>query len=182
MCPVSPGNGPAGASAGATGISRRVVLAGLVTAYTASLIPWALAESAPDVERGNFLILSALIAGRERLDSELAIRYYDALLGNDDGFPAAVSAVLALVNQHRIDPLELQAFLDDSRPELAGVPRRIATAWFLGMVDTPEGTRVLAYEHALNAQLVSDVLQPPSYCHGGYGSWMHKPQQGAEHG
>src|SRR5690606_40221473 len=66
------------------GLSRRVVLAGLVTAYTASLIPWALAESAPDVDRGNFLILSALIAGREGLDNELAIRYYDALLENDE--------------------------------------------------------------------------------------------------
>lgn len=164
------------------GLSRRVVLAGLVTAYTASLIPWALAESAPDVDRGNFLILSALIAGREGLDNELAIRYYDALLENDEGFPAAVSAILTLVNQHRIDPLKLQAFLDESRPELAAVPRRIATAWFLGVVESVDGARVLAYEEALNAQLVSDVLMPPSYCYGGYGSWAQEPGKGSVDG
>ena len=50
-------------------IPRRVVLAGLLTAYTASLIPWAVAQSAPDADRGNFMALSALIAGRQSLDS-----------------------------------------------------------------------------------------------------------------
>lgn len=163
-------------------LSRRVVLAGLVTAYTASLIPWALAESAPDVDRGNFLVLSALIAGREALDNDLALRYYEALVADDPGFPAAVSTVLALVNLHQIDPLKLQASLDADRPELASVPRRIATAWFLGMVDTPEGARAMAYEQALNAQMVSDVLMPPSYCYGGYGSWANKPGQGGRDG
>ncbi|MFA5678598.1 MAG: sugar dehydrogenase complex small subunit [Pseudomonas sp.] len=158
--------------------SRRVVLAGLLTAYTASLIPWALAASAPDADRGSFLVLSALIAGREALDTDLAMRYYDALVKQDPLFPAAAGAVLALINQHQIDPLQLQAWLDESRPELAGVPRRVATAWFLGIVDTAEGARALAYEDALNAQIVSDVLQPPSYCHGGYGSWARKPDPG----
>lgn len=158
--------------------SRRVVLAGLLTAYTASLIPWAVAESVPDAERGQFLILSALIAGREALDNDLALRYYEAMVAGDPGFPAAVGAVLELINLHRIDPLQLQARLDEERPELASVPRRIATAWFLGVVETADGVRALAYEEALNAQMVSDVLKPPSYCHGGYGSWADRPGWG----
>lgn len=159
-------------------IPRRVVLAGLLTAYTASLIPWAVAQSAPDADRGNFMALSALIAGRQSLDTALALRYYDALVSVDVDFPAAVSELLALINQQQIDPLQLQALLDEQYPELAGVPRKIATAWFLGMVETPDGTRVLAYEEALNAQMVSDVLKPPSYCYGGYGSWSSQPGQG----
>lgn len=154
---------------------RRVILAGLLSVYAASLIPWAVAQSAPDADRGNFLALSALIAGRQSLDNDLAMRYYDALLSADPGFSSAVTALLTLVNLQQIDPLQLQAMLDDSHPELAEVPRKIATAWFLGMVATEEGVRVLAYEEALNADAVSDVLKPPSYCIGGYGSWAHKP-------
>lgn len=168
-------NGLPDAPAASPGVSRRVVLAGLLTTYTASLIPWALAQSAPDAERGNFLALSALIAGRQSLDNELAMAYYDAIASADPEFPAAVTATLALINEQNIDPLRLQALLDEQHPQLAGVPRKIATAWFLGMVEAQEGTRVLAYEQALNAQMVSDVLMPPSYCHGGYGNWANKP-------
>lgn len=162
-------------SANVPGVSRRVVLAGLLTAYTASLIPWALAQSAPDADRGNFLALSALIAGRQSLDNELAMAYYDAIVTADPDFPAGVTATLALINDQSIDPVQLQALLDEQYPHLAGVPRKIATAWFLGMVEAQEGTRVLAYEQALNAQMVNDVLMPPSYCHGGYGNWANKP-------
>ncbi|WP_193074711.1 sugar dehydrogenase complex small subunit [Pseudomonas sp. FME51] len=156
-------------------VSRRVILGGLLTAYTASLIPWAVAQSAPDADRGNFLALSALIAGRQSLDNDLAMRYYDALVAADPDFPSAVTALLTLINQQQIDPLQLQAILDENHPELAGVPRKIATAWFLGIVDAGDRVKVLAYEHALNADAVSDVLKPPSYCFGGYGSWANKP-------
>lgn len=159
-------------------VSRRVVLASLLTAYTAALIPWALAETAPDPDRGNFLILSALIAGREALDNDLALRYYEALTDSDPSFPPAVSTLLTLINHQHIDPLQLQAWLDEYRPELAGVSRRIATAWFLGVVETSDGVRALAYEEALNAQIVGDILKPPSYCYGGYGSWAKPPGQG----
>lgn len=182
MGPAPPGNGLAVKAVSATGIPRRVVLSGLLSAYTASLIPWALAETAPDVDRGNFLILSALIAGREALDNDLAMRYYEALVAVDASFPAAVTTVLTLINYHHIDPLRLQALLDEKRPELAGVPRRIATAWFLGVVQTDDGSRVLAYEKALNAQMVDDVLKPPSYCIGGYGSWARAPGQDSTDG
>lgn len=165
--PEPPGDGPS--------ISRRVLLGGLLTAYTASLIPWAVAQSAPDADRGNFLALSALIAGRQSLDNDLAMRYYDALVAADPQFPATVTALLTLINQQQIDPLHLQTTLEEQHPELAEIPRKIATAWFLGMVAAEEGVKVLAYENALNAEIVSDVLKPPSYCIGGYGSWANKP-------
>ena len=35
--------------------------------------------------------------------------------------------------------------------------------------------RCLAFETALNAEVVADVLKPPTYAYGAYGSWMRKP-------
>lgn len=155
--------------------SRRGLLLGLLSAYTASLIPWAVAQPVPDDERGAFMALSALIAGRQSLDSKLAERYFDALASDDPSFPQAVKEVLLLINQQQIAPLQLQALLDSKHPQLASVPRRIASAWFLGIVGDGTQARVLAYEKALNAVIVSDMLQPPSYCYGAHGSWANKP-------
>lgn len=52
--------------------TRRVLLQGLLTAYTASLIPFALAETVDTPEQGAFVALSAIIAGRQSLDPVLA--------------------------------------------------------------------------------------------------------------
>ncbi|NBA93366.1 sugar dehydrogenase complex small subunit [Pseudomonas sp. R5(2019)] len=166
---------PAQDCAPAVDPARRGLLLGLLSAYTASLIPWAVAQAAPDAERGAFVALSALIAGRQSLDSELAARYYDALGKADPAFPQAVKDVLLLINQRQIAPLQLQPLLDSDYPQLAPVPRKIASAWFLGVVGDKAQARALAYENALNAVFVSDVLQPPSYCYGAYGSWANKP-------
>ena len=35
--------------------------------------------------------------------------------------------------------------------------------------------RVVAFGTALNAVVVADVLKPPTYCYGVYGSWTKKP-------
>lgn len=150
---------------------RRTVLAGLLSLYAASLIPLAFAEPA----RGAFLTLSAMLAGRQPLDQRQAARLYDALSADDDGFGAGVQALLALVTQRRIDPLQLQPLLDAEHPALAPLPRKIVTAWYLGIVGSGERARCLAYETALNAALVADVLKPPTYAYGAYGSWAKKP-------
>lgn len=55
-----------------------------------------------------------------------------------------------------------------------GVSRRVILAGLLTAYTASLIPRVLAYEQALNAQVVSDVLMPPSYCHGGYGHWANK--------
>lgn len=155
--------------------TRRIMLAGLVSAYTASLIPWALAQPVDDQAQGAFLALSAIIAGRQSLDGGLAKRYFDALTADDPGFPVAAKALLALINDRKIDPMQLQQVLDDEKSPLAPLPRKIATAWFMGIVGSGEKARVLAYEDALNAVIVADVLKPPTYCYGAYGSWANKP-------
>lgn len=156
-------------------LSRRQLLVGLLSAYTASLIPWALAQEVPEEGQASFMALSALIAGRQTLNPELARRIYQALDRSEPDFAARTQQLLALVEEQKIDPLQLQAVLDEQYPQLAPIPRKLATAWFLGVVEVEGQARAIAYEEALNAVLVADVLMPPSYCYGAYGSWAEPP-------
>jgi len=155
--------------------TRRTVLKSLLTAYTASLIPWALAETVDNADQGAFVAMSAIIAGRQTLDSELAKNLYQALIADDPTFAKGVKDLLTLVNERKIDPAQLQKMLDDEKSPLAPVPRKVATAWFMGVVGSGEHARCLAYENALNAVIVADVLKPPTYAYGPYGSWAKKP-------
>ena len=155
--------------------ARRMLLTGMLSGYAASLIPWALAQPIADANRGAFLAVSAILAGRKALDEPQARRLYDALAADDPGFPAAASALLALIDARRVDPLQLQQVLDAEHSALAPLPRKIVTAWYLGVVGEGERARVVAFETALNAVVVADVLKPPTYCYGVYGSWTKKP-------
>lgn len=161
--------------AGPRSPARRRLLAGILSAYTAALMPWALAEPIDDEPHGAFIALSALLAGRKVLDRDLGARLYEALRQEDPGFPEAVRSLLALIEQRQIDPLVLQQVLDDSQSPLAAVPRKLVYAWYMGIVGEGDHARVIAYEHALNAVVVSDVLKPPTYAYGAYGSWTRKP-------
>ena len=160
---------------GACDLGRRGVLAGLLTAYTASLIPWALAQPVVNADQGAFLAASAILAGRKSLDGAQAKRLYAALVDEDPGFPGALRGLLALIDERKIDPLQLQGTLDTENSALAALPRKIVSAWYLGVVGEGEHARCLAYETALNAVVVADVLKPPTYCYGAYGSWSRKP-------
>lgn len=155
--------------------SRRRLLAGLLTAYTASLIPWALAQPSPRADLGAFTALSAILVGRQALDAAQTARLYDALVAAHPNFPADVQALLTLINERHIAPLQLQGVLDGEHSPLAPLPRAIVGAWALGVVGSGEGARCVAYETALNAVIVADVLKPPTYAYGAYGSWSAKP-------
>lgn len=161
--------------AGPVDPSRRRLLASLLTAYTASLIPWALAQPAPHADRGAFTALSAILVGRQALDAAQAARLYDALAAGDTHFPADVQALLTLINERHIDPRQLQGVLDGEHSPLSPLPRAIVGAWALGVVGSGDSARCVAYETALNAVMVADVLKPPTYAYGAYGSWTGKP-------
>jgi hypothetical protein len=148
--------------------ARRGLLLGLLSAYTISLIPWATAQPVANPSEGAFMALSAILAGRQSLDVVQARRLYDALVADDPGFPTAAQALLSLINERKIDPLQLQK-------TLAALPRTIVAAWYMGIVGGGEKARCLAYETALNAVAVADVLKPPTYAYGSYGSWTKKP-------
>lgn len=162
--------------------SRRRLLAGLVAAYTASLIPWAMAAPVTDAGDGAFVALSAILAGRRMLDAELGRRLHAALAGVEPGFDADCQALLKQVEAQRIDPAKLQGVLDASHSSLAPLPRKIMRAWCLGLVGDGEATRCVAYENALDAVMVEDVLKPPTYAYGPYGSWSNPPlAKGGDH-
>jgi hypothetical protein len=162
---------------------RRRLLAGMLTAYTASLIPWAVAQPVTSSGQGAFIAVSAILLGRTSLDEASATRLYDALAADDPGFPAAVQALLTFINDGQIDPAQLQATLDQRQtalapplaPALAPLPRKIVTAWYLGVVGEGEQARCLAYETSLMTMVVGDRLRPPTYAYGSYGSWTSKP-------
>lgn len=160
---------------------RRMVLAGLLSASAAALIPWALAEPVASAEQGAFLGVSAMLVGRQVLDPVLARRLYDALVAQDAAFPAKVRALLNLINAQGLQAAGLQEALDaldaldSAQAPLAALPRQIASAWYLGIVGTGEAAVCVAYEQALNAAVVADVLKPPTYSYGAYGSWARKP-------
>lgn len=154
---------------------RRALLGSLASAYVLARIPFAAAQPAAEEDRAAFISLSALITGRPALDSPLAQRLYDALVADNPGIAQSIRALLAFIEQRQVDALRLQSLLDTEGSPLAPVPRTIATAWFLGIVGDDSKARCVAYEDALNASIVSDVLKPPTYCYGPYGSWARKP-------
>ncbi|HUH58868.1 MAG TPA: sorbitol dehydrogenase family protein [Candidimonas sp.] len=154
---------------------RRRVLGSLLTAYTSTLIPWALAQPVQSEGHGAFLAVSAMLVGRQTLDTELGQRYYEALVADDAAFPGAASSLLSFMEQGQLDPMKLQTVLDAQRPELAPLARRIVTAWYTGVVGDGASARCLAYEKALMSEVVKDKLTPPTYAYGAYGSWESKP-------
>ncbi len=155
--------------------TRRRLLGSLLTAYTATLVPWALAQPIKDDQHGAFVALSAILVGRQSLDSDHAHRLYSAFVEQFPNFPATVSALLQLINTKQISPIVLQKTLDAGHPELAALPRSIATAWIVGVVGDGLDARCLAYETAFMSDIVKDKLNPPSYAYGAYGSWESNP-------
>lgn len=154
---------------------RRRVLAGMLTAYTASLIPWAVAAPIANQSEGVFLAVSAILVGQTALDAALGNRLHAALATASPHFDADAQALLTLIDNQHIDPAKLQATLDAAGSPLAALPRTVMRAWCLGLVGEGEATRCIAYEEALDAVMVADVLKPPTYAYGPYGSWSKPP-------
>jgi hypothetical protein len=155
--------------------ARRLILAGIAGTYASSLIPWALSQPVRDADTGAFMALSALLVGRTSLDPSMARRLYDSLAADDVGFAVALRSLLVQINERQIEPMQLQALLDAAKSPFAALPRKVMTAWCLGIVGSAGRARCLAFEDALNAQIVADVLKPPTYAYGPYASWTRKP-------
>lgn len=161
---------------------RRALLVGFGASYVLSLIPFALAQEVPDAAMAPFLALSGLLVGRPSLDPAQAKRLYEALVANDPGFADKSNQLLLLIEQRKIDPMQLQQTLNDENSPLKDLPGQIVTAWYLGIVGSGANARCIAFETALNAQVVADILKPPTYAYGGYGSWSRNPAEGPDHG
>lgn len=155
--------------------SRRSLLLTVAFGYAISSMPRALAASADAGAYADFLTVSNFLTGKVSLDASLAARLFEALSLDDSGFSEHVQALRKLIDDRKIDPLQLQAVLENDKSALSTLPRRIATAWFLGIVGQGEHARCIAFEENLTNAAVKDKLAPPSYCFGAYGSWAQKP-------
>jgi fructose 5-dehydrogenase small subunit len=154
---------------------RRALLAGVFLTALTSLIPSARSASPAPADQDAFLAASEFLTGRPSLEPGQASRLYEALIADDPQLPERLAALLDLIKQQRIDPLNLQQLLDQKNAPLAALPRKIVTAWYTGAVGEGDNARCVAFETSLMNVVVSDKLKPPSYCHGGYGSWVEKP-------
>lgn len=156
------------------GCSRRDLLRGVALGWISWFLPAAFAApAAPDTTAFN--ALSAMLTGRKVDDSARSHRLFDALVADNTHFASDVAALLDLMHTRNVPVAQLQTLLDSEKSPLAPLPRAVVSAWYLGIVGSGKTARCLDFEMAMNAQVVGDVLKPPTYCYGGYGSWAAKP-------
>lgn len=156
---------------------RRTVLGCLLAGYAGLCIAPALGQPNERQSRAAFLAVSHVLTGRPMLDDGLGARLYDAFAAYDARFAVAVTELNQLLDEHGGSLDGLKAALERA-PQQAQLARLIVTGWYTGIVGDGEKMRCIAYENALNAAIVSDVLRPPGYCYGPYGSWAREPLKG----
>jgi hypothetical protein len=153
---------------------RRTVLVGMLATYLGSSFPSAAAAPAGDAGDA-FIAASKILTGRGELDSTQSSRLYEAFVAADQQFADKVRALLAFIENRKIDPLRLQQVLDAEHLDFAAVPRQILRAWYVGVVGEGEEARCITFETNLSNVITADQLRPPSYCFGAPGSWTAKP-------
>lgn len=158
-------------------LRRRLLLAGVVAACSSTFIPWAKAQPnvAKTVAPDSFMQVSKILTGQGSLNAGQAARLYQALVSDEAAFGEQHQQLLAYINEHNADPMQLQKMLDAEKSPLATVPRRIVTAWYTGIVGDGGRARCITFETNLLNVLTSDRLKPPSYSYGVYGSWASQP-------
>lgn len=156
------------------GLSRRHLLGGGLAAGLAQLIPgsWA---AAPVASSDSFMALSRYLTERDDLHQAQGARLLAALNALDGKINDRLDALWKWIGAHQVALAELNARLQAEQPDLAAVPMSVMQVWYQGIAGSDTATRVVAYEYALNAQVVADWLRPPSYAYGAYGSWTRNP-------
>jgi hypothetical protein len=162
------------------GVTRRMLLsttAKLVAAAAVGVLGLRSARADESASAGldAFMAVSKRLTGKDDLDTALGARLHEALGADVPRFKAEVQALLAVIDERRIDPLQLQRTLDAEHSALAVLPRKIVSAWYTGVVGEGERARCIAFETSLMHGIVADHLRPPSYCNGPPGSWSAKP-------
>lgn len=161
----------------AFGLQRRQLLGGFLAAGAVQLAPWALAAAPAATASPGFMALSRYLTERDDLNPGLAARLQAAWQELDNKFGANVDALWQWVQANQVALADLNTRIKAEKPELAHVPGQLMQAWWLGIAGSGHDTRVVAYEFALNAQLVAGKLRPPSYLYGLHGSWTSNPTQ-----
>ncbi|MBF5006055.1 sugar dehydrogenase complex small subunit [Diaphorobacter caeni] len=153
---------------------RRLLLGGALAVSVAYLAPWSRAAE-PAADASRFMALSRYLTERDDLSARQGARLLAGLQALDAQFGAQAAALWQWIDSQHVPLAQLNERLKADKPELAAVPAAVMQAWYLGIVGAGKQAKALAYEFALNAQVVSDKLKPPTYSYGLYGSWTSNP-------
>lgn len=164
-------------NAGLDDPGRRYLLRNLLALSSFTLIPWRFAYAAAGDVQGAFQSVSEFITGRRALDGGLEGAIFQALSARDPNFADEITRLQALINgRPGLRPEQLDGVLKNEFPDLAAPARQVASGWFLGVVGSGFDAVSVAYQQALNAGVVGDVLKPQGFCLGGPGVWAEPPQ------
>lgn len=138
---------------------RKLLLASLSAPFVLSHVAYA-QQGAQGESFTRFMAVSSRLSGYATLDRQLGTEIFRSL---STTFLAFESAVAALATQ------------DDETLGYARVAKVILKAWYLGVIEHGEKSSCIAYISTLQVRVVADVLRPPSYAYGPYGSWHKHP-------
>lgn len=159
-------------------LTRRRLLQGMGVLAATTLIPTGIFPAyASSAISHDFITVSIFLTGREKLSSDYSAALYSALTQYDQTVPTKLSRLRAYIDTHSIKAADLKARLgaDPAVADLVALPALLLTGWYLGIVGSGDRAVCIAYVDALANKEVADVLRPPSYAYGAYGSWATKP-------
>ncbi|AMO79659.1 sugar dehydrogenase complex small subunit [Obesumbacterium proteus] len=158
--------------------TRRRLLQGMGVLAATTLVPTGVFPAyASSAISNDFITISIFLTGREKLSAGYSTALYSALTKFDNTIPAKLSHLRAYIDANSIKAADLKTRLnaDLSVADLMGLPGLLLTGWYLGIVGSGHKAVCVAYVDALANKEVADVLRPPSYAYGAYGSWAAKP-------
>ncbi|WP_321957026.1 sugar dehydrogenase complex small subunit [Paraburkholderia bannensis] len=133
------------------------------------------AAASADADFSAFMKLSQYLTGKTSLDVEIGRAILAGLRGDDASTGTTIAQLNDFVARTNTPANTLQSVLDASQPALAKLPKKIVTAWYLGVVGTGKNARTVAYEQALMYPPIADVIVMPSYARGVPGYWAKPP-------
>ncbi len=128
-----------------------------------------------DADFSAFIKLSQYLTGKTALDVEIGRAILAGLKGDDANASAIIAQLNDFVARTNTPANGLQTVLDASQPALAKLPKKVMTAWYLGVVGSGKNARTVAYEQALMYPPIADVIVMPSYARGVPGYWAKPP-------
>lgn len=158
--------------------TRRRLLQGMGVLAATTLIPTGLFPAyASSAISNDFITMSIFLTGRDKLSADYSSALYTALTQFDPAIPGKLSRLRAYIDTNAINAADLKTRLgaDPAAADLVGLPALLLNGWYLGIVGSGDGAVCVAYVDALAHKEVADVLKPPSYAYGAYGSWAEKP-------
>lgn len=161
--------------ASATGQTRRTILQGAAAATMAAVMVPAGATSALAAADEDFAAVSKILTGRSNLDGDFRRALLDTFAKLDPTFATRLGALRRLIEPLETQPEALRAATAAAGPDLAALQAQILQGWYLGVVGDGPNAICVTYTQALAHVAVSDVLRPPSYAYGEYGSWQGRP-------